>query len=192
MSMSCDQRLCPGVGGCRCGAFMSPLFRDPHPIYARCRGVRCTADVTCDIFKGWSVAQWEAFLKKRPCSSRRKHRSSGSSLPPVPQTSPPCASSSSEAPLPVSPPPSEGLDRQGGGGGGVCPSRGPSRGSPSLFPLIGGWDGGKRRECFGFWGRAGFGCLFPHGGGGSGIFALPGVPCDCRPCPGSVFQLSRP
>ena len=80
--MSCDQRLSPGVGGRRCGAFMSPLFRDPHPTSARCRGVRCTADVTCDSCKDWSVAQWEAFLKKRPYSSRRKQRPSGSALPP--------------------------------------------------------------------------------------------------------------
>ena len=41
--MSCDQRLCPGVAGCRCGAFMVPLFRDPHPTCARCRGKKCPA-----------------------------------------------------------------------------------------------------------------------------------------------------
>ena len=61
--MSQEQQLCPGVGGHRCGAFMSPLFRDPHPTYARCRGIKCTVDVTCDICKDWSVAQWEAFFK---------------------------------------------------------------------------------------------------------------------------------
>ena len=36
---------------------MSPLLRDPHPACARCRGIKCTADVTCDICKDWSVAQ---------------------------------------------------------------------------------------------------------------------------------------
>ena len=65
MSMSCDQRLCPGVGGRRCGVFISPIFRDPHPTCARCWGIKCTADVTCDICKDWSVVQWEAFLTRR-------------------------------------------------------------------------------------------------------------------------------
>ena len=64
--MSCEQRLCLGVGGRRCGAFMSLLFRDRHPTCARCRGTKCSADVTCDICKDWSVAQWEAFLKRLP------------------------------------------------------------------------------------------------------------------------------
>ena len=60
MSKLCDQRLCPGVEGRRCGAFMPPIFRDPHPC-ANCRGIKCTADVTCDIRNDWSVAQWERF-----------------------------------------------------------------------------------------------------------------------------------
>ena len=117
--MSCDQRLSPGVRGHRCGAFMSPLFRDPRPTCARCRGVRCTVDVTCDICRDWSVAQWEAFLKKRPYSGCRKRHPSGSALPHAPQTTPPSASSSSEARCPAPPPrslppPSEGLDHSGG------------------------------------------------------------------------------
>ena len=62
--MSQEQQLCPGVGGHRCEAFMSPLFRDPNSTCARCRGVKYTADVTCDICKDWSVAQWEAFYEK--------------------------------------------------------------------------------------------------------------------------------
>ena len=49
-----------------------PHIRDPHPTCARCRGVKCIADVTCDICKDWSVAQWEAFLKRRPYGGRRK------------------------------------------------------------------------------------------------------------------------
>ena len=47
--MLLDQRLCLGVGGRKCGAFMSPLFRDPHPTCARCRGKKCTSGVTCNI-----------------------------------------------------------------------------------------------------------------------------------------------
>ena len=62
----------PGVGGHRCGAFVSLLLRDPYPTCARCRGTKCSADVTCDICKDWSVAQWEAFLKRRPYSERHK------------------------------------------------------------------------------------------------------------------------
>ena len=95
--MSQEQRLYPGVGGRRCGAFMSPLFRDPHPTSSRCRGWKCTADVTCDICKDWSVAQWEAFLQKRSCSGHRKSRPSGSDLPAAPQTLPPSALASLEA-----------------------------------------------------------------------------------------------
>ena len=70
------------------------------------------------------MAQWEAFLKNRPYSSRRKQRPSRSSLPPVPQTSPSSASSSSEAGLPAPPPLGlsplllRGLTARGGGGGG--------------------------------------------------------------------------
>ena len=116
--MSCEQRLCPGVGGRRCGAFMPPLFRDPHPTCTRCRGTKCSADVTCDICKDWSVAQWEAFLKKLPYSGHRKKRPSGSALPTTPPTLPPSASASSEAGRPAPPPrpptpPSEGCGCSG-------------------------------------------------------------------------------
>ena len=79
--MSLDQRLCPGVGGRICGAFMSPLFRDLNPTCVRCRGKKFTSDVTCDICKDWLVVQWEAFLKKRSYSRHRKSRPSGSALP---------------------------------------------------------------------------------------------------------------
>ena len=88
MTVSCDQRLCPTIGGRRCGAFMSPIFRDPHPTCARCRSIKCSADVTCDICKDWSVSQWEAFLKRCPYSGRRKKCPSGSSLPTASQTPP--------------------------------------------------------------------------------------------------------
>ena len=114
--MSQEQRLCPGVGGCRCGAFMSPLFRDLHPTCARCRGVKCMANVTCDICKDWSVAHWEAFLRKRSYSGLRKSRPSGADLPTAPPTLPSSASASSEAGRPAPPPrpptpPSEGRGR---------------------------------------------------------------------------------
>ena len=92
---------------------MSPLFRNQHPTCVRCRGTKCAADVTCDICKDWSVAQWESFLKKRPYSGRRKSHPSGSALPSVPPNLPPFISASSEAghsaPPPCPPtPPSEG------------------------------------------------------------------------------------
>ena len=96
--------------GRKCGAFMSPIFRDLHPTCERCRGQKCTADMTCDICKDWLVVQWEAFLKKRSYSERRKARPSGSALPAAPPPLPPSASASSEAgrpspsPLPSSPP----------------------------------------------------------------------------------------
>ena len=95
--MLLDQRLCPGVGGRKCGVFMSPLFRDPHPTCARCRGRKCSSDMTCDIFKDWSVAQWKAFLNKRSYSGRCDSRPSGSALPTAPLPIPPSASASSEA-----------------------------------------------------------------------------------------------
>ena len=70
-SVTSDFALVLGAVGV--GSLCPPLFRDPHPTCARCRGVKCTADVTCDICKDWSVAQWEVFLKHRPYSGRRKN-----------------------------------------------------------------------------------------------------------------------
>ena len=104
--MLLHQSLCPGVGGRKCEAFMSPILRDPHPACARCRGVQCTSDMTCDICKDWSVALWEAFLKKRFYSGRRKSRLSGSALPTAPLPLPPSVSASLEAGRPSPPPPS--------------------------------------------------------------------------------------
>ena len=79
--MSREQRLCPGNGGKKCGAFMSPLFRDPHPTFARCRGRCCSNDMTCDICKDWSVTQWEKYHCKHSYSERHKNRPPGSILP---------------------------------------------------------------------------------------------------------------
>ena len=154
--MSQEQRLCPGVGCHRCGAFMPPLFKDLHPTCARCRGVKCTADVTCDICKGWSVAQWEEFLKKkRSYSWRCKSHPSGSALPTAPPTLPPSASASSEvghpAPSPRPPtPPSEGRGRTGESEG--VPRAGSREGTVCVCVcvcvcVVGGGGGG-----LGFWG----------------------------------------
>ena len=184
MSVSCDQRLCPGVGGCRCGASMSPIFRDPHPTCTRCRGIKCTADVTCDICTDWFVAQWEAFLKRRPYSGRCKKCPSGSALPPASPTPLPSASAPSEAGRPAPPPrslpiPSEWRDRLGVEGVSRVGSReGPP---PSSRLLEGGVGGGSA----GVLASAGAGdsaasSLSGRGGGGrgnSGIITLSGVPC---------------
>ena len=85
--MSRELRLCPGVGGRKCGAFLSSLDRDPHPTCTRCRGKVCTRDLTCDFCAGWSSSQWEAFAKKRTYAERKQSRPSGS-LPPATKTSP--------------------------------------------------------------------------------------------------------
>ena len=62
--MSRELRICPGVGGRKCGAFLSRLDRDPHPTCTRCRGKVCTKDLTCDFCAVWSAEQWELFAKK--------------------------------------------------------------------------------------------------------------------------------
>ena len=169
----CEQRLCPGVGGRRCEAFMSPIFRDPHPTCVRYRGTKGSADVTCDICKGWSVAQWEAFLKRRPYSERRKKRPSGSTLPSAPPPILPSDSSSSEAGRPASPPqslppPCEGVT-----------VRGRRKVSPGWVlvrsPLPPFRERGGRGV--GFCGCERFGCFLLPGGGSSGIIALTGVAC---------------
>ena len=96
--MSRELRLCPGVGGRKCGAFLSSLDRDPHPTCTRCRGKICTRDTTCDFCAEWSSTQWEAFAKKRSYKERKRSRPSGS-LPPAPKISP-RARTSSEVMLP--------------------------------------------------------------------------------------------
>ena len=105
------------MGGPKCGAFLSSLDRDPHPTCTRCRGRVCTKDLTCDICKDWSQAQWEAFAKKRSYAERKRSaRPSGSSLSP--------AGTSSEVTHPAAPSissflPSEGRVKRGGGGLGM-------------------------------------------------------------------------
>ena len=91
--MSRELRLCPGVGGRKCGAFLSSLDRDPHPTCTRCRGRICTKDMTCDFCVGWLPSQWEAFAKKHSYKERKRSRPSGS-LPPATATSPRAGTSS--------------------------------------------------------------------------------------------------
>ena len=141
--MSLDQRLCPGVGGSKCGAFMSPQFRDLHPTCARCSHKKCTSDITCDICKDWSVAQWEAFLKKLSCSECRKSRPSSSALPHASPPIPPSASASSEAGHRSPSPPPSSLPSEGRGR--VGKTEGVSRvGSRSVSsPPLALWRGGS-------------------------------------------------
>ena len=70
-----DKRLCPGVDGCKCGAYMSPVLRDPHPMCARRRGRNCARDSTCSSYQDWSLAQWEAFHAKRSYTDCKKSNS---------------------------------------------------------------------------------------------------------------------
>ena len=126
--MSRELRVCPGVGGRKCGAFLSSLDRDPHPTCARCRGKICTRDMTCDFCVGWTPGQWELFAKKRTYKERKRSRPSGS-LPPAPGASP-HAGTSSEVPQPGTSSssfsrPSGGQDKKGGG---------VSQGAPGVVP----------------------------------------------------------
>ena len=115
--MSRELRLCPGVGGQKCGAFLSSLDRDPHSTCTRCRGKICTMDLTCDICVEWSSAQWEAFVKKRSYAERKRSRPSGC-LPPAPKISPRARTSSEvkhpEASFSSSSLPSGGQVKRGG------------------------------------------------------------------------------
>ena len=118
--MSRELRICPGVGGRKCGAFLSSLDRDPHPT--------CACDLTCDFCVGWSPAQWELFAKKRTYKERKRSHPSGS-VPPAPGALP-HVGTSSEVPQPgtsssSSSRPSGGQDKGGGGGG-------ESRGAPGV------------------------------------------------------------
>ena len=92
--MSRELRLCPGVGGRKCVAFLSSLDRDSHPTCTRCRGRVCTRDLTCDICAEWSSAQWDLFAKKRSYAERKHHSRPSGSVPPSPKTSPHARTSS--------------------------------------------------------------------------------------------------
>ena len=191
--MSRELRLCPGVGGRKGGAFLSSLDRDPHPTCTRCRGRICTKDLTCDICVDWSSPQWEAFAKKRSYAEhKRSARPSGSSLPPVPKTSP-CAGTSSEIAHPAAPSssslPSEGRDKRGGVSGctlccfpwGFLPSRSTSvqrEGWKCLWTLV---------RCA----RARFCLLCSFSGLGSGSSSLAADSCcSLRPFLGCLSLLT--
>ena len=124
--MSRELRICPGVGGRKCGAFLSSLDRDPHPTCPRCRGKICIKDMTCDFCVGWSPAQWELFAKKLTCTERKRSRPSGS-VPPAPKT-PPRARTSSEVTQPGTSSSSSSLPSEG------QVRKGESRGAPSVAP----------------------------------------------------------
>ena len=118
--MSRELRICPGVGGRKCGAFLSSLDRDPHPTCARCRGKICTRDMTCVFCVGWTPGQWELFAKKRTYKERKRSRPSGS-VPPTPGATP-RVGTSSEVPQPGTSSssfsrPSGGQDKKGGSQG---------------------------------------------------------------------------
>ena len=160
--MSRELRICPGVGGQKCGAFLSSLDRDPHPTCARCRGKICTRDMTCDFCVGWSPAQWEPLAKKRTYKERKRSRPSGSVTPALEAL--PRVGTSSKIPQPGTSSssfsrPSGGQDKsggvsgctwccvpggffhsrstsveRGGGGGGVSLDIRPLRASVSLAP----------------------------------------------------------
>ena len=114
-----DKRLCPGVDGRKCGAYMSPVFRDPHPTCARCRGRNCAGDSMCSSYQDWSLAQWEAFHAKRSYTDHKKSNSRHAGGPtsltsksplssaPVKQAAP------SLAPPPLSAPPPPPLEGSG-------------------------------------------------------------------------------
>ena len=132
--MSRELRICPGVGGQKCDAFLSSLDRDPHPTCARCRGKICTHDMTCDLCVDWSPAQWELFAKKRTYAERKCSRPSGS-VPPAPKASH-HARTSSEVMQPgtsssSSSRPSGGQDKRRGGGGSTGAPGVTSREAPS-------------------------------------------------------------
>ena len=111
--MSRESRICPWVGGRKCGAFLSFLDRDPHPTCARCRGKICTRDMTCDFCVGWSPAQWELFATKRTYKERKLSRPSGS-IPHMPEAMP-RAGTSLEVPQPGTA--SSSFSRPSGGAG---------------------------------------------------------------------------
>ena len=109
-----DMRLCPGVGGRKCGAYPSPVFRDPHPTCVMCRGRNCASDSTCSTCQDWSLAQWEAFHAKRSYADRKKPNSCHAGVPTSLTSETPFSSAAvkqaapslASLPLPA-PPPSE-------------------------------------------------------------------------------------
>ena len=109
-----DNSVCPGVGGRKCGMFMSPVARDPHPTYSRCKGRKCSSDSPCSDCHNWSLEQWELYNKRRSYAERSRPPSRHSGNPTVPNTITLCSlasklAASAPAPLPHStPPPSEG------------------------------------------------------------------------------------
>ena len=109
-----DNRVCPGVGGRKCGMFMSPAFKDPHPTCARCRGRKCSIDSPCSDCHDWSLEQWESYNKRRSYAERNRtpSRHAGNPTGPIANTpSSPASKPVASSPTPLShpaPPTSEG------------------------------------------------------------------------------------
>ena len=176
--MSRELRICPGVGGRKCGAFLSSLDRDPHPTCARCRGKICTRDMTCDFCVGWSPGQWELFAKKRTYKERKISRPPGS-VPPAPRAGtssevlqPGTSSSSFSRPL-------GGQDKRGVGSQGALGVVCREASSPPARP----WSS-ERGGCLWTFVRCARArlCLFsPFGSwGGGGCLVVTDSPCLCR------------
>ena len=107
-------RRCPGNGGCPCGTYTSPLFRDPHPTYTRCRGRSCSYNSTCNTCDGWSLDQWEHYRLKRAYAGRSKSSSLHAGDPIDTASNPPLSPTSTRSVSPSPPflplpPPSEGI-----------------------------------------------------------------------------------
>ena len=166
--MSRELHVCPGVGGRKCGTFLSSLDRDPHPTCARCRGKICTRNMTCDFCIGWIPGQWELFAKKRTYKERKQSRPSGS-VPPAPGASP-HAGTSSEVSQPGTSSssfsrPSGGQDKRGVSGCTWCCV---TEGLPPLLLDLGLARGGGG-ECL--WTFVRFSVSFAPSGAGEGEVA---------------------
>ena len=125
-------RRCPGVGGRKCGTFISTLFGDPHPTCSSCRGRSCSYKSTCKTCDGWSLDQWEHYRRKRTYAGRSKSSSRHAGDPIETASNPPLSPASTRS---VSPAPPSPLERLGEG-----------REAPSVVdikePCFGGGGGG--------------------------------------------------
>ena len=100
-----DNSVCPGVGGRKCGMFMLPVARDPHPTCARCRGRKGSNDSPCSDCHNWSLEQWEIYNKRRSYAEHNRPPSRHSGNSTVPNNITPCSlasksAASAPAPLP--------------------------------------------------------------------------------------------
>ena len=86
-------RICPGVGDRKCGAFLSFVDQDTHPICTRCRGNVCA--VTCFVtFVLFGRRLSGNNLYRRVLKKRKKSSRPSGSVPTAPPTSPRAVTSS--------------------------------------------------------------------------------------------------